>query len=605
MRKKETKGGLTVQAVAGTYNVVLGFDLTEAKREGCLGFSIWRTLVRTDKGPVPKSKQQTRPLPNNRRFACDKPEADENGKTKMAFTDTAPLQKFRWGDYVAEPGHTYVYKVQARYGEPCALSDDGPTVEIEVTTEDPSNPKTAIFFNRGAAASQAYNKLFGDKDPEDLPAAEKKKAYDWLSRGLEDALLKFMRQAEDSRYALHACIYEFQKDEFLEELKEAQRRHAVVEVVYHFRQKPPVKNKKTGKLEQKDLTCEENEEAAKKHGLASVSVKRKANPQGAIMHNKFVVLLKRDASGDFEPQAVWTGSTNWTDGGVYGQLNVGHAVYDKKVARAYEDLFQLLNDDTDAAPLKKALAELSPVPEEAPPGPVVMPIFSPQSDLGMLNLYASISEKAKFLMVCAPFELSPIIRKALAEREEGVLKLMLLDKRASLGKEGAADGVGVIEKAGGNMLGVAATLDSSLSKFQKELLGSSEHFHHRGIHIHSKFIIADPFGDAPVLVTGSANFSKNSTSGNDSNSLLICGGKAAGDSNRAVIDIYATEFLRMFEHYHYRGTVAQKQKLAKEKGAKFKEESYSLKDSDVWTNPYYKEGTTKHLSRLFFSGTSK
>jgi phosphatidylserine/phosphatidylglycerophosphate/cardiolipin synthase-like enzyme len=412
-----------------------------------------------------------------------------------------------------------------------------------------------------------------------------------------------MRQAKDSHYALHACVYEFQKPELLEELRAARRRHATVEVVYHFRQKPPKKNKKTGKLEQKDKTCEENEAEARAHGLADVSVQRKANPQGAIMHNKFVVLLKRDAKGDFQPQAVWTGSTNWTEGGVYGQLNVGHAIYDKKVAQTYEELFQQLNNDPEAAPLKKKLAELSPVPEEVPPGPAVVPIFSPQSDLGMLNLYGTICEKAKFLMVCAPFELSPIIRKALAEREEGVLKLMLLDKRASLGKEGEADGVGAIEKAGGNMLGVAATLDSPLAKFQKGLLGDSpEHFHHRGIHIHSKFIIADPFGDSPVLVTGSANFSKNSTTGNDSNSLLICGGKGAKDANKAVIDIYATEFLRMFEHYHYRGTVAQKKAEAKASGKKFTEESYALKDSDAWTNPYYKKGTVKYLSRLFFSG---
>ena len=55
------------------------------------------------------------------------------------------------------------------------------------------------------------------------------------------------------------------------------------------------------------------------------------------MHNKFVVLLKKDKK-NVVPKAVWSGSTNWTDGGIYGQLNVGHAVYDDEVAAAYENI---------------------------------------------------------------------------------------------------------------------------------------------------------------------------------------------------------------------------------------------------------------------------
>jgi phosphatidylserine/phosphatidylglycerophosphate/cardiolipin synthase-like enzyme len=56
--------------------------------------------------------------------------------------------------------------------------------------------------------------------------------------------------------------------------------------------------------------------------------------------------------------------------------------------------------------------------------------------------------------------------------------------------------------------------------------------------VHSKIIAADPFGTDPILVTGSANFSENSTTKNDSNSLLIRG-------DTATMDIYSTEFMRM------------------------------------------------------------
>ena len=39
------------------------------------------------------------------------------------------------------------------------------------------------------------------------------------------------------------------------------------------------------------------------------------------MHNKFFVLSK-----DGEPVAVWTGSTNISENGIVGHLNVGHSV---------------------------------------------------------------------------------------------------------------------------------------------------------------------------------------------------------------------------------------------------------------------------------------
>ena len=97
----------------------------------------------------------------------------------------------------------------------------GPTVSVEVTTEDPSKPNTSVYFNRGAAASNAYNVKFGNFDPSKLPPDKQKQAYAWLSRGLEEAILAFMSKAKDSTYGLHAAIYEFQKPNLLQGLKDA------------------------------------------------------------------------------------------------------------------------------------------------------------------------------------------------------------------------------------------------------------------------------------------------------------------------------------------------------------------------------------------------
>ena len=64
-------------------------------------------------------------------------------------------------------------------------------------------------------------------------------------------------------------------------------------------------------------------------------------------------------------------------------------------------------------------------------------------------------------------------------------------------------------------------------------------------YIHSKFLLMDPLGDDPIVVTGSANFSDASTNGNDENMLIIRG-------DRRVADIYFTEFNRLFNHYYFR-----------------------------------------------------
>ena len=55
-----------------------------------------------------------------------------------------------------------------------------------------------MFFNRGVASSQAYVRRFGNLKPDDQPTpAKRQEAYDWLSRELDDAILKFIGAAQN------------------------------------------------------------------------------------------------------------------------------------------------------------------------------------------------------------------------------------------------------------------------------------------------------------------------------------------------------------------------------------------------------------------------
>ncbi len=64
-------------------------------------------------------------------------------------------------------------------------------------------------------------------------------------------------------------------------------------------------------------------------------------------------------------------------------------------------------------------------------------------------------------------------------------------------------------------------------------------------------MLVDPLGSEPVVVVGSANFSKASTDANDENMIAIKG-------NSAVADIYLGEFMRLFSHYAFRESLTFK-----------------------------------------------
>src|SRR6266702_6691179 len=401
MRARASKDGVTLRVIAGSNNVLLAMDLNDAKRAGCLGFTIERTDIETG---------DRRWLPNMLRFNAD-------SNAKGVTTARAPLQKFRWGDYTVDPGRRYRYRAIARFGSAADIIREGTDAEqrhtfdsipggvvVEIKTENKRAQDAAVFFNRGAAASKAYNDRFGDNDPKDIP-----EALSWLSRGLEEAAITFLAQAIDSSFALHAAIYELQKPELIAALKAAKERGAQVNVVYHGR----VKTGKGGKPDPKDKTTDRNKAAIAKQNI-DFADPRAADPQAAIMHNKFIVLLRKDGGGTLVPIAAWTGSTNWTEGAIYGQLNVGHAIYDPQIAAKYEEYFKLLHRDLAAPDMKTQVSLLTPVPNSRDAiAHGITPIFSPQSSLAMIDLYAELCKSAKVLMVSAPFALHPTIRAIL------------------------------------------------------------------------------------------------------------------------------------------------------------------------------------------------
>ena len=124
MRATETNDGLRVHAVAGTYVVLLGFDLPEADCDGLLGFSIHRS---------DETENEAGFLSGMKAFLETDP-----GFPPGSLYSTAdhPVQSFQWADYTAKPGHDYTYTVTALKGTPANLIAHAVTA-VEVDDREP------------------------------------------------------------------------------------------------------------------------------------------------------------------------------------------------------------------------------------------------------------------------------------------------------------------------------------------------------------------------------------------------------------------------------------------------------------------------------------
>lgn len=366
MRDRKTNQGLTVQAIAGSYVVLLGINMKKHECDGLLGFAIHRT---------DHAEEEAYWLEGMKTFEETDPGFAPGAKYA---TNKHPIQGFTWSDFTAKPGHQYTYRVQALKGRPTNLIADK-EVAITITTESEEGGNHDVFFNRGAAASQEYARRFGNRRPDESHHADPRWA--WLSRGAMEAIEGFVARAVDQSWGLRVAAYEFRLKPFADSLRKAHERGADVHILYDACDNPPDKQGEVFPRDQNRAMAK----AARIKSLCSERVTRDDVKSPPISHHKFMVLLKNG-----KPEAVLTGSTNYSLGGVFGQSNVVHVVEDPKVAAAYLHCWNLISPNPDYQSLRSALSKMSAIPADSPPAGTTT-IFSPQETLSALEWYAALA----------------------------------------------------------------------------------------------------------------------------------------------------------------------------------------------------------------------
>ena len=91
-----------------------------------------------------------------------------------------------------------------------------------------------------------------------------------------------------------------------------------------------------------------------------------------------------------------------------------------------------------------------------------------------------------------------------------------------------------------------ANIKNAFHGWEREILGASM------VMVHSKVIVLDPFGDYPVLMTGSHNLGFKASNANDDNLVILEGPEAA-----PLAVAYAVNIIAMYQNYRWNTYVTQ------------------------------------------------
>jgi phospholipase D-like protein len=498
---------IKLQCLANCDDVLLTWQVTDpadGSIPGCLGFAV---EIKDQTGKVEA-------LSNLKGFAADQP---QTGQTQP--TTTWPLQTYEWIDHSILVGNQVQFQVTAMMGTPGNLTRGETSGWSGVQTLTTAiDAKTSVFFNRGVILSQFVTRFAKQNN---LTTTKALKAalgnevtspiMQFLCGELGKAIRGILKQAQaDPKIEIYCALFELDLPDLIDGLIALGNRAHVV-----------LSNGSVAKAG----GDENSAAAAQLQGKVDLH-RRMVAPKG-LGHNKFAVVCMNG-----QPFGVWTGSTNWTLTGLHTQINNGIAVEDAALAQAYLDHWHALVAAGDAftSPLKSGDANAQgPFPLVAPQQARAW--FSPQAagtpgvggaDIEDLMALVNAAKQGILFIMFMPGQ-EPLT--SILKRQEGGLYVRGVvstlptgtkDKPSGTfqimnGKDFKQYSLDVIQPQGAQAVG------DFLAEFSRQQFLTGIGF----AITHSKVIVIDPFGDKPVLVTGSHNLSVSASEKNDENLLII------------------------------------------------------------------------------------
>jgi phosphatidylserine/phosphatidylglycerophosphate/cardiolipin synthase-like enzyme len=476
-----------------------------------------------------------------------------------------PIQKFMWTDYLAQPGDRIRYRVVPMVGtaghleQAESLASDW-TEEVEISPS--AGAGTASYFNRGVVSTQWLARRLKNVPPKEQRAKlaqiirdPSSKIRAFLAGSVREEILSLLKEANETNGSIYCALYELNDPELIEALKGLGRRANVI-----------LANGSAGK------STKDGNREARNVLQGSVTLYNRMVGGGRLAHNKFLVLCDKDD----EPRKVWTGSTNWTVTGLCTQANNGILFDNTTLASWFKKQWEQLKQAGDSFPSWLVDADSQEQSMVVGSGKAAV-WFTPVREKKDLAHARSLINNARDGILFLMFNPGP----------KGTLLNDILNMRdASLYIHGVVN-----QDPGGKQKplitmyhrgeevrpNIEVILPEAIEK--KLAFWEAELKNYSIAMVHSKVIVVDPFGDHPVVMTGSHNLGPKASSKNDDNLVIIEDiGSLAAD--------YAVNIISIYNQYRWRyhRMIAQKSKAWT-----------GLIPVDAWQDGYFKGAKLREM----------
>jgi PLD-like domain len=516
---RASNNGLTVAAYAGDGDVLLAFSLDDSvlKQNDLAGFSIQFTPPNGQPQFLSNRLNFTQPI-----TAGTTPQQQQKVWTT---SQDAPFQKFHWVHFPQDvvPGD-YKYKVTARYCQGTTLAD-GPSAEVCIQLVPPQAGNFQLGLTRGYVSSQAYATKFQNKDirPEpktlDYDTAPYQPQYEWLGWHARKLVFELLTECvNDKLITVDMFAYDFDEPDILKMCESLGSRLRIF-----------LDNAKlhTGTA----LEVQVHERLVKSAGEANV----KQGHFQRFAHDKIIIQKK-----DGKATKVLTGSANFSVRGLYVQANNILVFDDAKIADQYEQVFESVFSNMSGYVKTPLATQWFKFPNQGAGIPNFDVSFAPHPSPPMsMATVVDALKNAKSSVMFAIMQLG-----GSGDTLQMLQKLHLSGKVFSYGMTQTDAGFSLYKPGQpGQLVPFSALIKQVPPPFDKEFAGGS------GQVIHDKFIAIDFNDTNPVVFTGSSNLAEGGETQNGDNLLAIY--------DPAVARIFATEAVRLVDHYYFRAAVSK------------------------------------------------
>jgi len=495
----------------------------------------------------------------------DKDTLDPNNPWKF------PVQRYLWWDYLVDLGDVVQYSIVPVVGPDqnnLSLAEDlASPLTDKMTIAGQSTQHIASYFNKGIVAAQWVSRAMA-KEPkgssiQKLAAKPGDPMRDALSGLLRPQILSLLADAQKAGGKIYAALYELNDPELIQAMVAFGKNCNLILGNGAF--KPP--------------NNDENK-AVRAQLKPKINVYDRIVTSGHFAHNKVVVVC--DSAG--KPLRVLTGSTNWTSSGLCTQANNGIIIDDPAVAQDYLDAWNRIHAAGNGFP-PNLISANSTAKTFQVDGCSVTPWHVPTSQAQDLDYARKLINAAKdgiLFLFFNPGTFQPdntpekwtLLQNVLNRHHEennayynpnlyikGVVNqdipYLTTDTPAQKGKKPPAasidptapahpvalysNGIEPPLRLSHDVL-VPANIKEQFKNWEQELLRAGI------VNIHSKVIVLDPFGQNPVVMTGSHNLGFKASSENDDNLIII-------EGNGPLAAAYAVNIIAIFQSYRWNSYV--------------------------------------------------